>query len=143
MKNKHKPDLDLQDSEDDKKHLQPQETTIDLPDVEDIPGQEHIKVPGLSEFADTTASSAGEEGDSVFNNAQSPGKGSNVSASERKLLQKSADQMPDDESEEDVREAALDSTDEEGAPLNEGNLETDRFGEDLDLPESEEVDEEE
>jgi hypothetical protein len=74
---------------------------------------------------------------------QTPDNTSDVSASERELLRKSATQMPNDESEEDVRASALDSEDNEGAPLNEGNLETDRFGEDLDLPESEEVDEEE
>ena len=132
--------LDLPDSENDKLHLQPEETIIELPDVEDIPGQEHIKVPFFNEFVDTTISSDGEEGAGIFDREKI---GSNVSESERLLLQKSATQTPGDEEEKDVTIISLDKTDNEGAPLNEGNLLTDRFGEDLDLPEAEEVDEEE
>jgi hypothetical protein len=143
MQKQQKPNLDLQDSEDDRKHLATERTTIDLPDVEDIPGQENIKVPKLGEFADTTASSAGEEGDDLFDDAAEKGDPSDVSRTERILLQKSASQTPGDESEEDARGASLDGTDEDGTPLNEGSLATDRYGEDLDLPESEEVDEEE
>jgi hypothetical protein len=136
MKNKQ----DLPDSENDKLHLQPEETTIELPDVEDIPGQEHIKVPLFNEFADITISSDGEEGISVFNQEKTE---SNVSEMERSLLQKSASQSPGNEDEKDIRIISLDRADNEGSPLNEGNLITDRFGEDLDLPEAEEVDEEE
>jgi hypothetical protein len=132
--------LDLPDSENDKLHLQPEETIIELPDVEDIPGQEHIKVPFFNEFVDTTISSDGEEGVGIFNQEKIK---SNVSETERLLLQKSATQTPGDEEEKDVTIISLDKTDNEGAPLNEGNLLTDRFGEDLDLPEAEEVDEEE
>jgi len=141
-----KPNLDLQESTDDRKHLKEEETTIDLPDVEDIPGQENIKVPIFEEFIDTTASSAGEEGDGLFDDQdglEDQDDKSSVTASERALLKKSAGQTAGDESEMDVKEASLDRTDEDGARLNEGNLLTDRFGEDLDLPESEEVDEEE
>ena len=57
---------DLPDSEKDKAKLQPEETTIDLPDVKDIPGQENIHVPELREMADTTISSDDEEGVSIF-----------------------------------------------------------------------------
>ena len=39
---------------------------MDLPDVEDIPGQEHVQAPRLGELADTTIASADEEGDDVF-----------------------------------------------------------------------------
>jgi len=131
--------LDLPDSENDKLHLQPEETIIELPDVEDIPGQEHIKVPFFSEFVDTTISSDGEEGAGIFDQEKIE---CNVSESERSLLQKSATQTPGDEEEKDVTIISLDKTDNDGAPLNEGNLLTDRFGEDLDLPEAEEVDEE-
>ena len=131
---------DLPDSEKDKLRLQPEETIIELPDVEDIPGQEHIKPPYFKEYVDTTIASDGEEGLSVFTQEDED---SNVSESERILLQESASQSPGDEEEEDVKIISLDRTDNEGAILNEGNLMTDRFGEDLDLPESEEVDEEE
>jgi hypothetical protein len=58
---------DLPDSPHDAERLKSDETTLDLPDVEDIPGQEHVQAPQLGELADTTASSADEEGDDVFN----------------------------------------------------------------------------
>lgn len=131
---------DLPDSENDKLHLQPEETIIELPDVEDIPGQEHIKVPLFNEYVDTTISSDGEEGVGIFDREKIE---SNVSQTERLLLQKSAAQTPGDEEEKDINLISLDKNDNEGIPLNEGNLLTDRFGEDLDLPEAEEVDEEE
>lgn len=135
---------DLPDNENDKKHLQPEETTIDLPDVEDIPGQEHVHVPNFKEFADTTISSSDEEGEGLFDEEEEDiDDDSNVSKLEKSLLQKSAVQTPDDEDEKAVRAAALDRTDDEGEPLNESNLIKDRFGEDLDLPESEEVTDEE
>ncbi|MFT4153468.1 hypothetical protein [Parafilimonas sp.] len=56
----------MQDSEKDKAKLQPEETTIDLPDVKDIPGQENVHVPELRAMADTTISSDDEEGVGVF-----------------------------------------------------------------------------
>lgn len=52
---------DLTDSPSDQERLQPEITTIDLPDVEDIPGQEHVHVPPLGALADTTISSDDEE----------------------------------------------------------------------------------
>lgn len=57
---------DLQDSKRDQERLKPDETTIDLPDVKDIPGQEFIHPPALGELADTTISSADEEGEGLF-----------------------------------------------------------------------------
>ena len=65
------PDDDLTDSPSDQERLQPEKTTIDLPDVSDIPGQEHVHVPPIGELADTTISSDDEEdvlnGDSLDN----------------------------------------------------------------------------
>jgi len=52
---------DLTDSPSDIERLQPEYTTIDLPDVGDIPGQENIHVPPLGELADVTISSDDEE----------------------------------------------------------------------------------
>ncbi len=52
---------DLTDSPSDQERLKPEITTIDLPDVSDIPGQEHVHVPPLGELADTTISSDDEE----------------------------------------------------------------------------------
>ena len=57
---------DLPDSERDKEELKQEETTIDLPDVKDIPGQENIHVPDLREMADTTIASDDEEGAGLF-----------------------------------------------------------------------------
>lgn len=54
-------DDDLTDSPSDQERLKPEITTIDLPDVDDIPGQENIHVPPLGELADVTISSDDEE----------------------------------------------------------------------------------
>jgi hypothetical protein len=64
---------DLQDPPRDQERLQPDETTMDLPEVKDIPGQEHIHPPALGELADTTASSADEEGEGLFDDAEESG----------------------------------------------------------------------
>lgn len=58
---------DIQESQKDKEHLKRDEATINLPDVKDIPGQENIRVPKLREMKDTTASSADEEGEGLWN----------------------------------------------------------------------------
>ena len=58
---------DIKDSERDEEKLKQDETTLDLPDVKDIPGQENITVPDLKEMADTTISSDDEEGIGVLN----------------------------------------------------------------------------
>ncbi len=60
--------FDLPDSAADQQKLQPEQTVINLPDVADIPGQEHITVPQMGAFSDTTASSDDEEGTRVFGN---------------------------------------------------------------------------
>lgn len=52
---------DLTDSPSDIERLKPEATTIDLPDVSDIPGQEHVHVPPIGDLADTTISSDDEE----------------------------------------------------------------------------------
>lgn len=55
-------DTDLTDPQRDQDRLRPDETTIDMPEVKDIPGQEHVHVLPLGELADTTISSDDEEG---------------------------------------------------------------------------------
>ena len=57
---------DIRDSNRDAKRLEPEETTIGLPDVGDIPGQENIHVPNLREMADTTIASDDEEGTGIW-----------------------------------------------------------------------------
>jgi len=116
--------------------------TIDLPEVSDIPGQEHIRAPRLGEMADSTASSADEEGDDILE----PGDGdddlrlggkSNVSRGEKAMLG-SIDRRRADSEDESLRTGLLDSTDEDGTPLNEksfGNERNDDLSaDDLDVP---------
>jgi hypothetical protein len=58
---------DLPDSPHDAERLKAEETTIDLPEVKDIPGQEFVHTAPLGMLADTTISSADEEGEGLFN----------------------------------------------------------------------------
>ena len=37
-----------------------------MPEVKDIPGQEHVHPPRMREMEDTTSSSAGEEGEGIL-----------------------------------------------------------------------------
>lgn len=117
--------------------------TIDLPEVSDIPGQEHVRAPRLGELADSTASSADEEGDDILEDADGDddlhlGGRSNVSKEERTMLG-SIDRRRDDSEDESLRTGLLDSTDEDGTPLNEksfGNERNDDLSaDDLDVPE--------
>jgi hypothetical protein len=57
---------DLPDSKHDAERMEAEEVILDLPDVEDIPGQENIVPPKMEYFSDTTISSDDEEGLSVF-----------------------------------------------------------------------------
>lgn len=108
---------------------------MDLPEVSDIPGQEHVKPPRLGELGDTTASSADEEGDDILEDKDelqlSPD--SNVSREERRTLA-SIDNREVDTEDEVLNQAALDSTDDDGTPLNEGSFGRDVSGDDLDVP---------
>jgi hypothetical protein len=143
MKKRKLENPDLQDSEKDRRKLQPDEAILELPDVEDIPGQENIKPPILKEMQDATISSADEEGSAIFADDENLDRAYNVSRLERFLLEKSASGSSYEQAEIDIKAISLDQTDQEGDPLNEGNLATDHFGEDLDLPESEEIQDDE
>lgn len=128
---------DLQDSVEDQKKLQPDEATLDLPDVKDIPGQEHVRPLVGGELADTTISSADEEGSGLLDTGEDlMDAASNVSNTERDLLQRSSESMATGDDEQ-LNIAALDNTDDEGAPLNE---KADNSGADLDVPGAEEDD---
>ena len=136
-KNKqNQPIRDLQDSEKDEQKMQPEETTIDLPDVKEIPGQEHVRPPVLKEFADVTISSDDEEGKGLFDDEPEFDESTNVTASEKALLQQSS-QGSDSKDEKQLRDASLDKVDNEGDPLNERN---DLAAEDLDVPGAEQDD---
>lgn len=180
----HTNDNDLRDNDRDEAYLKPEETTLDLPDVKDIPGQEHVRPPRIREMEDITVSSADEEGDGLFDeeneaqdddlsseedsiavdgdklsqnetaqtyfsNAQADGlfdeeneladDDADVSDTERELLEHAADNSDSDE-ERERRSILPDNTDDEGEPLNE---EVNADGGDLDVPGSEEDDENE
>ncbi len=112
---------DLPDSPEDSKKLQPEETTINLPDVKDIPGQEFVNAPSIGEMADTTASSSDEEGDSIFERDDSRGFSSGNDADVRPdELQALRDTtyMPTRD-EDNLRQARMDNVDFQGEPLNE------------------------
>jgi hypothetical protein len=114
--------------------------TIDLPEVSDIPGQEHIRAPRLGELADSTASSDDEEGDDVLEDGDDDlrlDRRSNVSKQEKDMLG-SIDRRRADSEDESLRTGLLDSADEDGTPLNEksfGNERNDDLSaDDLDVP---------
>jgi len=133
-----KRNTDLPESADDKKHLQPDKATLDLPEVKDIPGQEHVRPFLDGEMADTTISSADEEGKGVLDTDDDiiTDKTSNVTRTEKELLKRSSESMatPDDQQ---LNRADLDQTDNDGSPLNEI---IDHSGNDLDVPGSEQDD---
>lgn len=111
---------DLPDSQEDRRKLEPTSTTIDLPDVKDIPGQEFINIPAsLGEMADTTMASADEEGDAIFDDGDDDDDEGefDVSEDEKNTLERT-DYMPTTD-EDNLQRASLDSTDFEGEPLNE------------------------
>jgi hypothetical protein len=121
------------------------EIKIDMPEVKDIPGQEHIRPPRMREMEDTTASSAGEEGEGILDDLNEEDSldidqtESNVTRTEKRLL-KEADRPVSDET-KDVKNAMVDKTDGEEKLNEEGD--TFDMGEDLDVPGSELDDEDE
>ncbi len=129
--------VDLEDSEKDVQKMQNEETTLDLPDVKDIPGQEHVRPHKMSEFADDTIASDDEEGRGLFEDDEvEMDSETNVTDLEKDLLRKSSTSRTSKD-EKQLSEAKLDATDDEGDPLNEGS---DLAAEDLDVPGSEEDD---
>ncbi len=129
---------DLQDSKHDKERLKPDEATLSLPDAEDIPGQEHVRPLPAGEMADTTISSADEEANDLLDTDEDiiTDRRTNVSPVEKDLLQRTNESMASLDDEQ-LNNAALDNTDEDGELLNE---ETNRSGSELDIPGSEDDD---
>src|SRR6187402_3452970 len=113
---------DLPESKRDKELLKPDEGTLDLPDVKDIPGQEHVRPLPPGEMADTTISSADEEATKLLDTDEDilMDKELNVSKTERDLLQRSSESMATSDDEQ-LNAAALDNTDDEGEKLNESS----------------------
>lgn len=130
---------DLPDNEHDQERLKNEETTINLPDVKDIPGQEFVNTPSLRGISDTTASSEDEEGTRVFDKDDTEdfnqGTRFDVGADERAALE-DTDYLPTND-EDNLRRAAMDNVDFQGEPLNEGSFGVgqEEDDEDLDMPE--------
>src|SRR5215467_13121280 len=124
--------------------LEQKEGYILMPDVEDIPGQEHIRPPKLREMEDVTVSSADEEGDEIWSdeNTLNQARSANVSKQEKDLLQNAASHSPNEE-EEELKTAIPDSTDADGEELNEQISYKDLSAKDLDIPDDFEDDEDE
>lgn len=124
------------DSDKDREEMKTEISSIDMPDVNDIPGQQGFVPSPLGDLADTTISSADEEGEGIFDEdldeELKEDTDSNVTKTEKEDLQKSANDMPGDD--ENLREAALDSTDGDGTPLNEGSFDRNITANDLDIP---------
>lgn len=127
-----KRESDLPDTAADEQKLQPDTATINMPDVKDIPGQEHVRPPKMKSFGDTTISSSDEE-DIVAD------RDNNVSPAEKKLLSR-AGTSGYTEDEQQLLKARLDNTDEDGELLNEGGFGEDLSGDDLDIPGAEDDD---
>lgn len=131
--------MDLTDSKRDQERLQGDEATIDLPDVKDIPGQEFITVPPLGMMADTTISSADEEGEGLFNDDEEEetdivmGSSADITSEEKKILEAGAEYMPTRD-EAYLQQASMDDSDFEGEALNERSFGEERSGDDLDVP---------
>jgi hypothetical protein len=128
---------DLPDSARDRQELNTEETSINLPDVKDIPGQEFVHTPPMGSLGDTTPASDDEEGRNVFDregeDIRDSGDRSDVSRSERIAL-RDVDYMPTHD-EDRLNEANMDNVDFQNAPLNEkGFGQEERTGDDLDMP---------
>src|SRR6187401_2224290 len=138
QKKNDKTSSDLPESKRDKELLKPDKATLDLPEVKDIPGQEHIRPLPPGEMADTTISSADEEANELLDTDEDvlSDNNQNVTNSERDLLQRCSESMAtlDDEQ---LNIGDLDKVDDEGEMLNE---KSDRSGRDLDIPGSEDDD---
>ena len=148
MANKNYLNDDIQDSPQDQEKLKPEETTLDLPELKDIPGASRSLKDASLLPGDVTISSSDEEGDDLFddddeddgldeNNMEDD---SNVTATEKRLLRDSLD--PPYDTDLPIHSISLDGKDDDGVLLNESGLDRDLFGEDLDDNLVEEEDEE-
>ena len=143
---------DIQDSPRDEEKLRSDEATMDMPEVKDIPGQEHIKAPYIGEMADTTSSSADEEGEGLLDELNQEeeeeeddeiirmGTEADVTRSDVEML-RSGDSYYPSRDENQLIDASMDNVDFDGEPLNEKGFGiTSRTGSDLDVPGADEDD---
>ena len=136
MTNKNYLHDDIQDSPEDQEKLKPDQATLDLPELKDIPGALRSGNNASLLPGDTTISSADEEADDLLDDNDELGEENNlrdesdVTASEKKILRDSLD--PSYDTDLPVHSISLDRKDNEGVLLNESGMDRDLFGEDLD-----------
>ena len=131
---------DLRDNAHDRERMKPEKGSINLPDVKDIPGQEHVRPPRIQEMEDTTISSSDEEGGRVFDDvAEETTYNPDVTPEEVELLEDTATNLPTRD-DINLKFARVENRDEDGELLNE---EVEVTGRDLDIPGSEDDDEQE
>ena len=123
------------------------ESYIELPEMKDIPGQEHIHNAGVpGEMADTTISSDDEEAildgkDLLSEEEKEDEEVEIVMGTEADVTKDDLVLLGDPDADNDLNEdelvlnAKLDDIDDEGDPLNESG--SDASGRDLDIPEGE------
>ncbi len=130
---------DISDSPEDQEKLKGDQSVLELPELNDIPGASHPGINPLFTPVNNTVSSADEEGDELLDeNDVSPD--TNVSALEKKLLSETFESSYDRDL--PIQSLTLDDRDEDGELLEETGQDNDLFGKDLDDKLIEEVDEE-
>lgn len=132
---------DLPDSPQDQQKLKPENSQIDMPEVKDIPGQEHIRPIPLRGLSDITPSSDDEEGKGVVDSLNRPtedeelivtGTATDISAEEVQMLER-MDGFEATTDNENLATASLDHTDFDGEELNEESFGEELSGADLDV----------
>jgi hypothetical protein len=129
---------DVHDSQRDEERLKSETSYIELPDVDDIPGQEFVHVPNLGEMADTTISSEDEEADYLWAESNDTevkdeltnGDNNDISPEEKDTLERTFGDLPTQDN-ANLRHATVDEYDNEGEPLNEASTDA-LSGHDLD-----------
>jgi hypothetical protein len=131
--------MDITDPKRDQERLKPDEATIELPDVKDIPGQEFVNAPPMGMMADTTISSADEEGEGLFEDDEEDetdivmGTEADITKEDKTTLERAETYLPTRD-EDRLQQARMDTTDFEGDQLNEDSFGEDHSGRDLDIP---------
>jgi hypothetical protein len=139
MKNKKYLHEDISDSPEDQEKLKPDQASLNLPDIQDIPGASGSGKNEKLIPRDSTISSSDEEGEETFEEDRVTEE-TEVSPLEKKLLNESFDPAYDEDL--PIGSLSLDEKDNEGEKLEESSQASDLFGEDLDDDLVEEEDEE-
>jgi len=129
---------DLQDNPGDEEKMKPETFIIDMPEVKDIPGQEHIHPPSLGELADTTISSSDEEGEGILDALDdNPDSYVSPTGTGQKVTNRLSKETLEGVENQSLKTSSTDDVDDEKTPLNEKSFDQDLSGGDLDIPGSE------